>query len=106
MDISNEKITVKYQTAEEYCRCCNREFKELEYGEVREFDITLKALFEWAGWTSIDNIYPEEIESVVEEYLSNTISFYSTNHNERIRFCEGVLEGVNQLVLNEIKKYN
>ncbi|MET4562197.1 hypothetical protein ABIA69_003383 [Lysinibacillus parviboronicapiens] len=106
MNISNDKLTIKYQTAEEYCRCCNREFKELEYGEVREFDITLKQLFEWADWTTIDNIYHEEIENVVEEYLHNTISFYSTSVNERIRFCDGGVDRIQQLVLVEIKKFN
>lgn len=106
MNISNEKLTIKYQTAEEYCRCCNREFKDLEYGEVSKFDITLKDLFEWADWTTIDNIYHEEIEMIIYEYLHNTISFYSTSSNERIRFCEGEEDRIYQLVLAEIKKVN
>lgn len=106
MKISDEKLTIKYQTAEEYCRCCNREFKDLEYGEIREFDISLKQLFKWADWTSVDKIYHEEIEDVVEEYLHNTISFYSTSANERIRLCDGEENKIHQLVLAEIKKLN
>lgn len=106
MGISNEIVTVKYQTAEEYCRCCNRGFEKLEYGDVREFDITLKHLFEWVGWKSKESIHHEEIKGAVEEYLHNTISFYSTHHSERIRFYEGEVNKVCQLVLRETQNLN
>lgn len=106
MSISEETITVKFQTAEEECHCCGTFFEKLEYGEIREFDITLKALFEYAGWEkALDNFYPEESEQVVDEYLCETIRFYAARHTERVRLCEGELSRVNQLVLDEIKKW-
>lgn len=106
MDISKEIVTVKYQTAEEYCRCCNRIFEKLEYGEIKEFDITIRHLFYWAGWKSKADVYQEEIDSSVEEYLHNTITFYSAHHSERIRFYDGEVNRVCQLVLREIQKLN
>ena len=50
MELVNEKIIIKYQTAKEYCSCCSREFEIPEYGEFREFEITLGDLFKWNEW--------------------------------------------------------
>lgn len=103
MRLSDEIITVKYQTSKEYCSCCSREFEIPELGEIREFDITLKGFFEWTDWTDETETYDEDIPDVVEEFLFNTISFFALNQNENLKFCEGEIEKVTKLVLLALK---
>lgn len=98
-----EKIIVKYQTYEEYCSCCGREFEEEELGAIREFDIRIQDIFEWAQWYSAEDIYEEEIESTIDEYIYDTIRFYALESNEDLKLCEGELKKVIEKVLLKIK---
>ncbi len=105
MKISNEKITIKYQTAKEYCSCCSREFEIPEFGEVREFDITLRDLFDWADWKSLTEVHDDDIAESVNEYIYDTIRFYALNSNEILKLVDGEVDKVTSKVLEEIKTY-
>lgn len=106
MEISNEKIIIKYQTAKEYCSCCSREFEIPEFGEVREFDITLRDLFSWADWKNVEDVHDEDLAESVNEYIYDTIRFYSLNLNEILKIIDGEVDKVTSKVLEEIKTYN
>ena len=105
MDISNEKITVKYQTAKEYCSCCSREFEIPEFGEIREFDITLKGLFDWADWKTLTEVHDDDIAESVSEYIDDTIRFYALNSNEILKVVDGEVNMVTNKLLEEVEKW-
>lgn len=102
MKVSSEIITIKYQTAKEYCSCCSREFDIPEFGEVREFDVTLKSFFEWADWSSEYEVDDEDVAETVREYLFDTISFYALSGTEILKICEGEEWKVIDLVIEAI----
>lgn len=104
MELVNEKIIIKYQTAKEYCSCCSREFEIPEYGEVREFEITLGDLFKWTEWESLVEVHDEDVRDVVAEYLFDTISFYALNSNEKLKIVDGETNRVAAMILKTIEK--
>lgn len=78
----DDRITVKYQTQKEFCRCCDRELEDVEVSEMREFDFYLKQLKEDINW----KLYDEECEldEVIRDYVYETIDFYAVNTYDRL----------------------
>ena len=103
MSIIDDNIVVKYQTYKEYCSCCSREFEKKELSEIKEFNIIIKKIFEWAGWSTKDDIYEEEISLTIEEYLYNTISFYALDGNDELHLSEDEIKKIEALVKEVIK---
>ena len=105
MKISKEKITVKYQKAKEFCSCCNREFDIPEFGEVKEFDITLNDLVHWADWKNAEDVHDEDIAESVSEYIDDTIRFYALSSNEIFKVVDGEVNMVTNKLLEEVEKW-
>lgn len=101
--VENKEIVVNYKTYKEYCSCCSREFEEKELSDFREFDINIKSLFEWAQWESKDDIYEEEISSIVEEYLYDTIRFYAVDGNNELELPKDEVKKVETIVREVIR---
>lgn len=104
MNISNETITIRYQTSKEYCSCCSREFEIPELGEEREFDITLKNLLDWAEWIEKTDLDEEDISTVIREYINNTVRFYALNSNEDLVIIDGEINKVKNMVNKHFEK--
>jgi len=101
---NDKPIVVKYQKAKTECRCCGRSFEKIEYGEEKEFEVTLQNFFHWAHWETVDDIYDEELSEIVEEYLWDTIHFYACGTEDKLLINQEDIKVVVQKVKDEIEK--
>ena len=95
---NNKPIIVKYTKAKTECRCCGRSFENPEYGEEKEFEITLQNVFHWAQWREVEDIYDEDLEQMVEEYLWDTIHFYACDTEDKLQINEDDVKTIIQMV--------
>ena len=103
--IDNDKqIIVRYQTAKTECRCCGRPFEKIEDGEEKNFKVTLQKFFKWAHWETFDDIYDEELNKMVEEYLWDTIHFYACGSEDKLLINQEDIIYFIQMVKNVIEK--
>lgn len=100
MGVENEKITVQYTSARDYCRCCDRDLDEPVVSEVRDFDFYISSLKEDNDW----NLYDEEdeLDDVVDEYIFNKVSFYAVSGDERIKFLGDGKDKILQYIKNNL----
>ena len=107
MDVNKEPIIVKYRKKQDECRCCGRPFTESEFGELREFEVTIKGLFEWADWTdseNLENIYVEDLDGTVHEWLYDTIHFYACSFEDSLIIDKSEGERILQIIKQEIER--
>lgn len=107
---SNKIVFVKYQTRKESCTCCGRGFEEADFGEERQYEISIDNVLNWADW-DLDEAdedmlaaCEEDTPQIVEEYIYDTINFYALKSNEILRVQPSELQKVKDLVLQQIKK--
>lgn len=95
-------ITVKYQTIEEYCQCCDQKLKEPKVSSVREFDFSDEDLESSELVYLIENNELDEAKSHLAELLFETIAFYAvSNTDAQINFHDGEIDKVMKYVLDK-----
>lgn len=99
-------ITVKYQTVEEYCRCCDQKLPEPKVSDVREFDFSDEDLL---GHKEIECLLEDDCTGDIERYVSDfmyeTISFYAvSNPDATIEFINDEMEKAMKFILKNYKK--
>lgn len=92
--VSNEKITIKYTTERNSCRCCHRSLDKPEISKVKEFTFS-KESFEGYGidWSIYDS---SEIEEVTREFVYETIDFFAVSNHDMIVLQDGEMERMYQ----------
>lgn len=94
-------IVVKYQTEKHYCSCCNQKLPSVETSKVKEFEFNKDASLSWVNWNEVAQ-YPEDMESMVPEFVYETISFFATNSDEKIIVEDSEIEKVKEFILREV----
>ena len=100
---NDKPIVVKYQKAKTECRCCGRSFEKIEYGEEKEFEVTLQNIFQWAHWNTAEDVY-EDLEESIEEYLWDTIHFYACGVEDKLLINQEDLKAVVQMVKDAVEQ--
>ncbi|KGR88417.1 hypothetical protein [Lysinibacillus odysseyi] len=104
MDINKEPIIVKYRKKQNECKCCGRPFTESEFGELREFEVTMKKFFEWTNWSKEDlkDVYLEDLDQMVSEWLYDTINFYACDMEDVLLIDKSEGKRIVQIVKSEV----
>jgi hypothetical protein len=96
----NQTVTVKYQTKKAYCSCCEQKLPKAEV-DNREIEFTVKNALDWVNWNEVVE-YHEDMESMVPEFIYETISFWATDSHEKIMFEDSEVEKVKDFILREV----
>lgn len=96
--MSDHTITVKYHTLKSRCTCCNQKLPVAETIN-KEIVIDKETAYCWTDWDDVD---PEDVESMVPDFVYDTISFYASNLFEDFTVEDGELERVKEFFLREI----
>lgn len=96
-------VTIQYQISKEFCSCCGHEL-EKSLSEVREFDIILNNIIQYANWQNIDaeDINMDEVSEMVGEYIYDTITFFAVSSNDRLHLGEGEEEKVSKMLYERL----
>lgn len=94
-------IAVEYKTQKKYCSCCHQKLEKPEVSKVKTMTFSKDTALSWAPWPEIVE-YPEEMESLVPEYVHETISFFSADSYEKIIVENSEIEKVKTWLINEV----
>jgi hypothetical protein len=100
-EIANPNVVIKYQTQKHYCTCCNQKLPNPEMSKVREFKISKEDALQWAPWHEAAE-FPEDMESMVPDFVYGTIDFFATNSNEKIIIENSEIEKVREFILRVV----
>lgn len=101
--MSEDKITVKYQTRRHSCHCCEQVLVTPETSEVREFDFYLEDVKEWTDW-SYHVTHQEQLRESADNYVCETISFFAADSEDFILLGEGELDKFVQYIITKFTK--
>jgi len=104
--MSEQIITVKYQTKKEYCGCCGKPYENAELSDFREFDISLDKLVNWTDWEVCCEESREYVHESVEEYVTDTINFFALNSNERLHISNDEVNKITDFIMNKFGATN
>lgn len=93
--MSNQTITVKYHTVKTHCYCCNQKLPVAQTID-KEIVISKETAQGWADWDVVER---EDVESMVPEFIYDTISFFSAFMDEDFRVKDGEFERVKEFLL-------
>ncbi|MGG3890266.1 hypothetical protein [Metabacillus fastidiosus] len=97
----SKKVVVEYKTKRDYCHCCNQKLPEAKVSEMRKFELSKENFLEWTDdWDEIAKY--DDLGCVVEEFVYETIDFYTTSSYESIVIDGSEFDKINQFVLNEL----
>jgi len=99
--MSNQTVVVNYQTQKHYCACCNQKLPEAETSKPREFEISKEDALHWANWKDAAE-YPEDLESMVDEFVYEIIKFHAVDSNVKLIIEESEVEKVREFILREV----
>jgi hypothetical protein len=99
--VLDKTVVVKYQTQKSYCPCCNQKLPEIETSKTKEFKIDKETAMSWTNWNEVAE-YPEDMESMVPEFVHETIVFFSVNTPEKIIIDDSEVEKVKEFILHEV----
>jgi hypothetical protein len=98
--MSNPIVVVKYQTETKICSCCNQKLPNPKTSKVREFQFSKEGALGWADWHAAAE-FPEDMDSMVPDFVYETISFFATNFDEKIIIEDSEIEKVKEFILRE-----
>ncbi|MFL1672595.1 hypothetical protein [Paenibacillus dendritiformis] len=99
--MSDQIVVVKYKSEKRYCSCCNQKLPKAETSKIREFEFSKENALNWVNWNDVME-YPEDMESLVLDFIYETISFYATNSGEKIIIEDSEVEKVKEFILCEV----
>jgi len=99
--MSNSTISVEYKTQKKYCPCCYQKLVNAEVSKVRTMELDKESALSWAPWKEIAE-YPEDMESLVPDYVYETISFFAADSHEKIIIEESEIEKVRSWILTHV----
>ena len=103
--MSNQTIVVKYQTKKNYCSCCDQKLPQAEISKIREIEFSKEIALNWVNWNEVVE-FPEDMESMVPEFIHETISFFATNSYEKIIIEDSEVEKVKEFIFREFVAHN
>jgi hypothetical protein len=101
MTLKVETVVVKYKTEKHLCSCCWQKLPEPKVSKEMEFIISKVGVMQYAEWVDIAE-YPEDMDSIVPEYVHETIAFHATFSEERILVDDSEIEKVKEFILRVI----
>lgn len=84
-------IEISYRTHKTVCGCCGQKLESPVHSDIRKYKITDDLLDEYFDWKEALQ-YEDDITSLADEFIFETISFFSLNTYESLELCEGELE--------------
>lgn len=93
-------VTVQYKTQRHYCNCCNNKLAEPVVKD-REFEIRKQHAEDWTDWAEFAE-YPEDITSIVEDFVQDVISFHAMNSYEQLLIEDSEIDKVRDFIMSEI----
>ncbi|MFB7817397.1 hypothetical protein ACFC0X_24910 [Paenibacillus chitinolyticus] len=96
----SESVTVKYKAEQIYCGCCNQKLPIPKISKERNFTISKDGALNWTNWDEVVE-YQEDLESMVPEFVYETIRFYAVDHDERVIVEGSEIEKVKGFLLRE-----
>lgn len=99
--MDNQTVAVKYQTQISHCSCCNQKLPQKELSKIKEFQINKETAESWTDWNAAAQ-FPEDLESLVSEFIYETIRFFSVHSNEKIIIEDSEEDKVRQWILTVI----
>lgn len=98
--MSEPIVIVKYQTEKHYCSCCDQKLQNPVLSKVKEFKFDKERALQWTNWNEAVE-YPEDIESMVGDFVYETISFYAADSFVKIIIDDGEIARVKEFILRE-----
>ena len=95
-------VVVKYRTEQRYCHCCGQEFPEVKKSNLQEIEFTKKTALNWTDDWGLIAEFPEDLESLVSEFIHQTIDFWILGSNERCIVEDSEIEKVTEFILREV----
>lgn len=99
--MENESIIVTYKTQKSYCPCCNQMLPQVETSGPKNFEIAKETAECWTDWDTVAE-FPEDMDSLVDEFIHETISFFSVNTLEKIIIEDSQVDKVREWILTVI----
>lgn len=96
-----ETVVVKYKTEKHLCSCCWQKFPSPKVSEEMEFTISKDGAMQYVEWNDLAE-YPEDMESIVPEYVHETISFHATSSEEKILVDDSEIEKVRDFIMRVV----
>jgi hypothetical protein len=90
-----------YKTQREYCPCCNQKLPNPKTSDYKEFMFTKESAQEWCdAWGDIAKY--DDIHSTIEDFVSETISFFAMNSSDRLLIEDSEFNKVKEFVQKEV----
>lgn len=96
-------ITVEYKTQKSYCSCCHQKLEKPETSKVKTMEFSKETALSWAPWTEIAED-PEDMESLVPEYVRETIYFFAASSLEKVIVEKSEIEKVKSWIVNHVTR--
>jgi hypothetical protein len=97
----SKTIVVKYRTKKSYCQCCDQKLPKPKISADKEFEFGLERTKEWVDWKEIAE-FDEDLGDIVNDYVYQTISFFSTNSYDDLIIENSEYAKVKKFILEEI----
>lgn len=94
------EITVKYKAEQNYCGCCHQKLQTPKVSKEREFTISREGALMWTDWNAVAD-YQEDLESMVPDYVYDTINFHALNGNEHLVIEDSEIARVKEFLIRE-----
>jgi hypothetical protein len=94
----SDTLTVKYKTEQTSCGCCHQKLPTPKMSKAREFTISKSGAMEWTDWESAVE-YQEDFESMVPDYIYDTINFHALDSHEHLVIEDSEIEKVKEFLL-------
>jgi hypothetical protein len=96
-----QSVIVNYQIQKEYCSCCKQQLPSTETSKVKEFEIDKETTMCWNNWNETAE-FPEDLDGLVNDFIHDTISFFTVNSYEKIVFKDSEVEKVKEFIMKII----
>lgn len=95
-------VIINYKTRKDYCHCCEQKLPNAKTSGNREFVISKDDVMGSRDWKEVLE-FEDDFQSIVEEYIYETISFFATNSYEKIFIENSEFEKVKQLIKHAVQ---
>ncbi len=79
----NETIVISYTTVRDHCSCCQQKLPKPITNKVNQFEFSKCSASSWTDWDAYAE-YPEDLESIVPEYVYETLRFFAVSSYDKL----------------------
>lgn len=99
----SQTVTVKYHTHKNYCSCCGQKLSHPKLSKNKEFEFRKENIMEWADWDELMED-EDEFNAMVWKYVYDTIEFFATSSDEKIKIDPSEITKVKGFILFNVIK--